>query len=77
MDEFRTPEQLFKDVGFIEKYVIPNGYVRNRIIREYLQGLYDGAPPVTVSFEGRSGVSSPRVPKSIAEAGLWLIKNNI
>lgn len=57
IDKFRTPEQLMQDGQFLKDYVLSSSKVKDAIINEYLQGLKDGQPPITLSANGMQCVA--------------------
>ena len=72
----RTPEQLMQDGQFLKDYVLSSSKVKDAIINEYLQGLQDGQPPITLSANGMQCVAPSRKIRSIEEAGRMFLKNN-
>ena len=76
IDKFRTPEQLMQDGQFLKDYVLSSSKVKDAIINEYLQGLKDGQPPVTLSANGMQCVAPSKKIRSIEEAGRMFLKNN-
>ena len=76
IDKFRTPEQLMQDGQFLNDYVLSSSKVKDAIINEYLQGLKDGQPPITLSANGMQCVAPSKKIRSIEEAGRMFLKNN-
>ena len=76
IDKFRTPEQLMQDGQFLKDYVLSSSKVKDAIINEYLQGLKEGQPPITLSANGMQCVAPSKKIRSIEEAGRMFLKNN-
>ena len=70
----RTPEEVVADDDFLEKYVLDNPRVKDRIIEKYLLENLDAEIPRTIAGSGRTHVTPPSRPKSIREAG-GIVKN--
>ncbi len=64
-----SPEKLAGDEEFLQKYIYENNAVKDKIIQEYLDGLQQNLPPKSISSRGRTALTPPSRPKSIAEAG--------
>lgn len=74
LDVDRPYEELASDDGFIEKYVMNNEKVKDRIIAEFLRKNMDVRIPEIIAGSGRTCVTPPSRPKSISEAG-GIVKN--
>lgn len=64
-----SPEKLAGDEEFLQKYVLSNQELKDRIIQEYLDGLQQNLPPKSISARGQITITPPSRPTSIAEAG--------
>lgn len=76
LSRFKTPQELMNDGQFLDNYVLCSDMVKDKIIADYLNGLYDSAPPMTLSRGGLQCVAPARKIKSIEEAGALFLKNN-
>ena len=76
VNKFRTPEQLIEDGQFLNDYVLKSQRVKDAVIANYLQELKDGEPPLTLGGGGMQFAASPRMPKTIEEAGFMFLKQN-
>lgn len=70
----RPLEDIANDESFIEKYVIGNDRIKERIIEEFLRRNMDVQAPRTIAASGRTHVTPPSRPRSIREAG-GIVKN--
>ncbi|MDE6473540.1 MAG: hypothetical protein K2L70_00365 [Clostridia bacterium] len=68
-DAYVAPEKLAADEDFLQKYVLSNQVLKDRIIQEYLDGLQQNLPPKSISTRGQITLTPPSRPTSIAEAG--------
>lgn len=67
---YRPPESIIEDETFLEKYVYPNGKIRDRVVGDYLAGLSPlvGAPR-TIPQGGAAAILPPTRATSLEEAG--------
>lgn len=67
---YRKPESMMEDEGFLEEHVYHNDKIRDRVIRDYLEGLspLSGAPK-TLPHGGAAAIIPPTRARSIEEAG--------
>lgn len=64
------PERLLEDSEFVERYVLSNREIADRVLENYLRELIKSQAPATSSFaRGMMPVAPPAKPKSIYEAG--------
>ncbi|MGI6701017.1 MAG: hypothetical protein ACOX3U_00895 [Christensenellales bacterium] len=63
------PEELISDGDFVDKFVMNNQSIRDRIISEYLEGLNQITPPELIRKKGDIPLSPPNKPKTLKEAG--------
>ena len=68
-DAYVAPEKIAADEEFLQKYVLSNQVLKDRIIQEYLDGLQQNLPPKSISTGGQITLTPPSRPTSIAEAG--------
>ena len=67
---YRKPESMIEDEAFLEKHVYHNDKIRDRVIREYLEGLSPLAgAPKTLPHGGAAAIIPPTRVKTIEEAG--------
>ena len=68
--EYKPPESIIEDEAFLEKYVYRNDKIRDRVVRDYLEGLSPlvGAPR-TIPHGGAAAILPPDRAKSLEEAG--------
>ena len=64
-----SPEKLAADEDFLQKYILTNQSVKDRIIESYFDDLQQNKPPKSISTRGQMTIAPPNKPKSIAEAG--------
>lgn len=76
VNKFRTPEQLIEDGQFLNDYVLKSQRIKDAVIANYLQELRDGEPPLTLGGGGMQFATSPKMPKTIEEAGFMFLKQN-
>ena len=67
---YKKPESMIEDEAFLERYVYGNDKIRDRVIKDYLEGLsaLSGAPR-TIPHGGAAAILPPTRAKSIEEAG--------
>lgn len=53
----------------LDKYILSNEEIRNRIINEYIVGIMNNAPPVMVDADGGIVSSKGKKPANFFEAG--------
>ena len=67
---YKKPESMVEDEAFLEKYVYHNDKIRDRVIKDYLEGLSPLAgAPRTIPHGGAAVVLPPSRPRTIQEAG--------
>ena len=67
---YKKPESIIEDEAFLENYVYKNDKIRDRVIREYLEGLSPLAgAPRTIPHGGAAAIIPPTRARSIEEAG--------
>lgn len=74
-NHFRTNDELAGDSDFIEKYVLTNPVVREKIIGDYLSKVVSNkGVPLMGNFGGGNVVFTPKSkPSSIKEAGDYMV----
>lgn len=67
---YKKPESIIEDENFLEQYVYQNDKIRDRVIKDYLDGLSPlvGAPR-TIPHGGAAAILPPTRARSIEEAG--------
>lgn len=67
---YRKPESMIEDEEFLEKYVYANDKIRDKVIRDYVQGLSPLAgAPRTLPHGGAAAIIPPTRARSVEEAG--------
>ena len=67
---YRKPESIIEDESFLEDHVYHNDKIRDRVIRDYLEGLTPLAgAPRTLPHGGAAAIIPPTRARSIEEAG--------
>ena len=67
---YRKPESMIEDEAFLEKYVYGNDKIRDRVIRDYIEGLSPLAgAPRTLPHGGAAAIIPPARARSVEEAG--------
>ena len=67
---YRRPESIVEDEAFLEEHVYRNDKIRDRVIRDYLEGLSSLAgAPKTLPHGGAAAIIPPSRPRTIEEAG--------
>ena len=67
---YRPPESIIEDETFLEKYVYSNGKIRDRVVKDYLEGLSPLAgAPKTIPQGGAAAILPPSRANSLEEAG--------
>ena len=67
---YRRPESIVEDEAFLEEHVYRNDKIRDRVIRDYLEGLSGLAgAPKTLPHGGAAAIIPPSKPRTVAEAG--------
>ena len=67
---YKKPESIIEDEAFLEKYVYQNDKIRDRVIKDYLEGLSPLAgAPRTLPHGGAAAILPPTRARSIEEAG--------
>ena len=67
---YKKPESIIEDEDFLETYVYRNDKIRDRVIRDYLEGLSPLAgAPKTISHSGAAAIIPPSRARSIEEVG--------
>lgn len=71
MQNFKTPENLVKDSGFLEQYVFNNNEIKDKIMNDYFSQLnFADTPKLISNHAGSASSVTPRATAgSIAEAG--------
>lgn len=67
--EYVAPDKLAEDEDFLQKYILCNESIKDRIIDGYFESLQQNLPPRSISSRGHMTITPPSKPKSIAEAG--------
>ncbi len=67
--EYVAPDKLVEDEDFLQKYILCNESIKDRIIDGYFESLQQNLPPRSISSRGQMTITPPSKPKSIAEAG--------
>lgn len=67
--EYVAPDKLAEDEEFLQKYILCNESIKDRIIDGYFESLQQNLPPRSISSRGQMTITPPSKPKSIAEAG--------
>lgn len=62
-------EDVFSDAELVERRVLSDRGLRERIIRGLLSELANNRPPATIADRGRMNIVPPKRPSSISEAG--------
>lgn len=72
---YRTPESMMEDGEFLDRYVLSNGKVRDKVIEDYLRELSPlGDAPKTIPHGGSAAIIPPSRARSIEEAGAMMEK---
>ncbi len=67
---YKKPESMMEDEAFLEKHVYNNDKIRDRVIKDYLEGLSPLAgAPRTLPHGGAAAIIPPTRARSIEEAG--------
>lgn len=67
---YKSPESIMEDETFLEQHVYRNDKIRDRVIRDYLEGLSPLArAPRTIPHGGAPVILPPSRARSIEEAG--------
>ncbi len=75
-DKFKSPSELIEDGEFLNEYVFKSKRIRDAIIADYLKGVFEGQPPLTLDGGGMQCVAPSLKPKTIEQAGAMFLKNN-
>lgn len=68
-------EQVLSDSNFIEKNILTNKAIVDRVINEYLKELCKSKAPKTIMYDsGLTALTPSAKPKTIAEAGMMAEK---
>lgn len=68
-DKFRPDEEIIKDEQFLNKYVLSNPLVKEKIIENYLSGILSNHSAPLISNESGVFTSAPKEkPKTLQEA---------
>ena len=72
---YRKPESIIEDEAFLEKHVYHNDRIRDKVIKDYLEGLSPLAgAPRTLPHGGAAVILPPTRARSIEEAGAMMEK---
>lgn len=68
LEHYKTPEQYASDENFLKTHVLGNEFVKNAVIRSYLDDISRARAPGIIGGGGQSAVSLPSRPKNLKEA---------
>lgn len=74
LSNYKSPESLADDDGFLENHILKNEKIRDRIIKDYLCSVANTRSVKTIGTGGQPAMSPKTSPKSISDAGRMMME---